>query len=253
MGDGEDVLVADFAVDVIDFIEEVELFDLLGEEVVDVGLDVVAAAGEDVLILGGFDGGDHHDAGEGRTAGSVVEGQLLFDDGGFVGAVDVAEFDAEVVDAVGEGESLHVEEVEVVEVGGGDARAFELVLVGVLDGVALGGGDDDLDGGLIAVAVLDKVEVPGVEGEIGFDIGTGTRLIEGAVGEDGGELTVLSGSGEGAADKEGCKKEADCFFHICDNVGFQILLRKGLLCFIGFCGSGLLSGLQLRSFSRSRA
>ena len=95
----------------------------------------------------------------------------------------------------------------------GDTGTVELILFHGLDAVALLDGDDDLDLGLVAVAILDEVEVPGVEREVSLDVRACFGMVEGAVGEDGGELFVLCGGVGEASNHDGRhKKDVDCFF-----------------------------------------
>ena len=106
---------------------------------------------------------------------------MLFDNGGGVGVVYVAQLNTQVMYAVGHRKTLHVEEVEMILVGRCDTRALEFVFFHKLDGVILAYCDYYLHFSLVAVTGLDEVEVPGIKREIGLYIRACSRLVEGAV------------------------------------------------------------------------
>ena len=212
VGEGEEGLAARLAPDVVDLVVEVELPHLLGHEVADVRLEVVAAAREDVLGLGGRGRGDELDGGDGRARLVVVDDHLLGEHRGVALGILVAQRQLEVVDAVADREALEVDEGEVKLVERADGGAVQVVLLEEADGVALAEDEDDLGGGTVgAVGALDKLHGPGIEREVGLDI---RRLLvdqeEGAVAEEG--LQALLGPC-GEREQEGQGHDGGTFSH----------------------------------------
>ena len=192
-----EILLARLVVDVVNLAIIANLLDLLGEEVVHVRLHIVAAARQDVGLDGRLDIGHHLQTRHSRTLAVVEHNNILLDDGGLVVGVFVLEADLKLVQSLFDGETLHIEEIEMVSIEAGNLRAGEVVFLDKLDGVVAPDsvvaldGDEDLDNSLVFVARLDEVQIPGVEGDVCLDVGTYAGMIESGIREYRREMLVV--------------------------------------------------------------
>ena len=185
-GQREERLSAYLLVDVVYLIVEVDLRHPLGEEIAHIRLHIVAVAREDILLLGG---GDRCHELQARNHGVLVvvgHSQFLFHHrlGGI--AALVAQGDSEVVDAVAQQETLHVDKAEIQVVERLHAGTVQVVFLVIAHRIALLHQYQHLGGGtVIAICRLCKLHRPGIKRQVGLHIRSPRRChIEGAIAEE---------------------------------------------------------------------